>query len=125
MTFTHRLVDAHERIFPTRNKISEAPLVLDAARGERLAFQAAVSFDEAQGGATIAFVGAKVNGPGLKLRTRRVGFVPVAHLNTNTPADECDILEHVLGFVPDPLFDENTARLASGETVICRSLRSM
>ena len=117
MTFTHWLADAHQRIFPFGNKVSNRPIVLDAARGERLAFQAAVSFDVPPGSPTVATVEAKVDAPNLKVRIRRVGFVPVAHLNTDTPADECDVLDHVPGFVPDPLFDEQKATLAAGETV--------
>lgn len=117
MTFTHWLVDAHERIFPFGNKIFEKPLMLDAARGERLAFQAAISLVATPGSPEVPTVEATVDAPGLTVRTRRVGFVPVAHINTLTPADECDVLGHVPGFVPDPLFDENTARLAAGETI--------
>ncbi len=117
MAFTHWLTDAHERIFPFGNQLPKTPLLLDAARGERLAFQAAVSFDIPLGGPASASVEATVDAPGLTVRTRRVGFVPVAHLNTETPIDECDVLGHVPGFVPDPLFDENTAKLAVGETV--------
>lgn len=117
MTFTHWLTDAHDRVFPFGNKPSKSQLVLDAARGERLAFQAAVAFDIPPGSSAYASVEATASAPGLNVRTRRVGFVPVTHLNTNTPADECDVLGHVPGFVPDPLFDDTTAALAAGETV--------
>lgn len=117
MTFTHWLADAHDRIFPFGNTSSEIPLMLDAARGERLAFQAAVTFDVPPGSQNFASVEATIDAPGLVVRTRRVGFVPVAHLNTGTPTDECDVLEHIPGFVPDPLFDEKTAKLAAGETI--------
>ncbi len=117
MTFTHWLTDAHERVFPFGNNVSKTPLVLDAARGERLAFQAAVSFDVPPGSPAFAIVEATVDAPCVTVRTRRVGFVPLAHINTDTPTDECDVLGHVPGFVPDPLFDEQTATLAAGETV--------
>ena len=46
----------------------------------------------------------------------RVGYVPVRHLNAETPASEQDGVGHIPGYVPDPLFDENAMALPSRET---------
>ena len=50
------------------------------------------------------------------VRVRRVGYVPVRHHNTDTPAEELDGLGDIPGYVPDPLFDEQTLKLPPGET---------
>lgn len=111
------LCDAHDRIFPTNNPQNDAPLILDVARGERVAFQAAVSGASELGAAAPVTLHGTVESPSLPVRIRRVGFVPVAHHNTGTPPDETDGVGHIPGFVPDPLFDTPTAVLAAGETV--------
>ena len=116
MAFSRWLADAHERLFPFGNTVRTDPLVLDAARGERLAFQAAISIADEAGAPEAVEVEAAAEATGLAVRTRRVGFVPMAHHNTDTPADELDCRGHVPGFVPDPLFDESKALLAKGET---------
>ena len=116
MAFSCWLADAHERLFPTGNAVRTEPLVLDAARGERLAFQAAVTLAREADAPDVVDVEAAVDSPALAVRIRRVGFVPMAHHNTATPADELDGLGHVPGYVPDPLFDETKAVLVKGET---------
>ena len=78
MAFSRWLADAHERLFPFGNTVRTDPLVLDAARGERLAFQAAISLVDEAGAPEAVEVEAAAEATGLAVRTRRVGFVPAA-----------------------------------------------
>lgn len=108
------LQDCHVRVFPTRNTVGGRTLRLDAARGERVSFQACIAVPEGGDPVTAAV---RVEAPdGIEARARRVGFVPMAHHNTETPLEELDCLGHVPGFVPDPLFEEHMALVPSGET---------
>ena len=119
MTFKHWLEDEHVRIFPFGNTAGSDQLELDVARGERISFQAAVEYrkqEDEQPPSVVAAQAFAEGGP-LKVRTRRVGFVPVAHFNTDVPDDEKDCIGHIPGFVPDPLFDDVKTLLRQGETV--------
>jgi hypothetical protein len=109
------LEDCHVRVFPTRNEVGRGPLRVDAARGERISFQACVAAPE--GGDPVPIAVRVASPDGVAARVRRVGFVPMAHHNTQTPSAELDGLGHVPGFVPDPLFDESSAAVPPGETV--------
>jgi len=55
---------------------------------------------------------------GWSVRVRRVGYVPVPHHNLPVEQDpaDCDGIGRIPGFVPDPLFDEDSLLLAAGET---------
>ena len=119
MTFKHWLEDAHVRIFPFGNTTGSDQLELDVARGERISFQAAVEYQKQADEQPPCVVAAEASAEGgpLKVRTRRVGFVPVAHFNTDVPDDEKDCIGHIPGFVPDPLFDDVKTLLRQGETV--------
>ena len=61
----------------------------------------------------------EASGPaGWSVRVRRVGYVPVLHHNTPlepTPED-LDGAGHIPGYVPDPLFPEDSLLLPPGET---------
>jgi len=86
---------------------------LEAARNEQFSFQVAMRSD------THSPVTVEAKGPaGWNIRVRRVGYVPVAHFNTPIPSDPHDVegLGAIPGYVPDPLFDENTLVLPVGET---------
>ncbi len=86
---------------------------VEAACNETFSFQVAMRSD------TQTPVRVEAKGPpGWSLRIRRVGFVPVAHHNTPVIDDprEMDGLGAIPGFVPDPLFDEQTLLLPQGET---------
>jgi len=108
------LQDCHVRVFPTGNEGGRRLLRLEAARGERLSFQACIRAPE--GGEPVP-VSVRVDGPdGIGVRVRRVGFVPMPHHNTETPMEERDGRGHVPGFVPDPLFDEDSGLVPAGET---------
>jgi hypothetical protein len=60
-----------------------------------------------------------VEAPGsVKVRIRKVGYVPLPHHNTPVLADPLDMdgLNRVPGFVPDPLFEQDSFSLPSHET---------
>ena len=84
------------------------------ARGSRVSFQACIRMDHSD---PVRIQARAVAPKGLTVRVRRVGCVPVPHHNTLTPVDELDGRGMIPGFVPDPLFDEDTALAAPGETV--------
>jgi hypothetical protein len=64
-----------------------------------------------------AQIGARVEGPdALAVRVRRVGYVPMPHLNTDTPDDDVEGSDSLPGFVPDPIFDEQTVFAGPHET---------
>ncbi len=90
-------------------------LALEAARNEQFSFQVALQSDEAN----TQTVRVEVNGPeGWSVRVRRVGFVPVRHLNTALAEGplEVDGVGHIPGYVPDPLFEETAVVLPKAET---------
>jgi hypothetical protein len=80
---------------------------LDAARGETVSFQIALR-NESVEPLTIKL---SLRAPDdIATRIRRVGYVPVPHLNTQTELSEIDNPAAIPGLVPDPLFDEDTLR---------------
>lgn len=92
------------RHFPGSPAQPRNELSLEAARGEKLAFQ--VAFRTKPSEHAIA-VKATASAPdGLTMQVRRVGFVPVPQFNTDTPAEELDGVGYIPGYVPDPLFPE-------------------
>ncbi len=114
MKVKYWLESSHTRIFPVRNTPKSKILKLDAARGDRISFQAAAAFD---GNADTLSVSAESHPKtDLPVRIRRVGHVPVPHHNTETKEEELDCVGHIPGYVPDPLFEEDTAIIGAGET---------
>ena len=101
------------RIFPATLPSRDFRRVLDVARNERFSFQLAVRNLDSE---PINVKVAAENPPGWTVRTRQVGYVPVRHLNTDTPDDERDGLGCIPGYVPDPLFDRSEILVPSGET---------
>jgi glycosyl hydrolase family 123 len=96
------------RIYPNSPPGSAAPLSLVSARNARVSFQAC--FRNLQD--CSVRVRATLEGKNLYSgRIRRVGYVPQQQLNTDVPLDELDGIGHVPGFVPDPLFPEQTAHV--------------
>lgn len=110
------LQDCHYRQFPTGNPFRNAPLQLDIAQGESTAFQVVIANPDKENVADIR-IHEQAPTSGITLRIRRVGFVPLPHFNTLVPDEERDGIGRVPGLVPDPLFDENEARIAPLETV--------
>jgi hypothetical protein len=100
------------RHFPSSPIGADRTLTLDVARGERVAFQAA--FRTADEPRTVT---ASVEAPeGLTVCVRRVGYVPMPHLNTRVPRAEIDGADFLPGYVPDPLFPESTIVAGPWET---------
>jgi hypothetical protein len=109
------LQDSLLKMYPTGNRPGARRLRLDAARGETVSFQAAFSNPAGPGPVQVRI--AVDPFPGLSVRVRKIGYVPLPHHNTETPGRHLDCRGHVPGFVPDPLFDEREAVAARGETV--------
>jgi hypothetical protein len=100
------------RAFPLGPAGAAKTLVIPAARGERVSFQACALLEESDP----AEVSVRVDAPpGFAVRVRRVGCVPVPHHSTDTPKEELDGVGLIPGYAPDPLFDEDKALVASGE----------
>ncbi|MBA2481046.1 MAG: DUF4091 domain-containing protein [Planctomycetes bacterium] len=102
-----------ERTFLKSPARAAKPLSLEAARGERISFQVAVrNASIARQTASLALACPDA----LSTRIRRVGYVPIPHVNTNVPLDEIDGVDAIPGYVPDPLFDEQTVILGGNES---------
>lgn len=101
------------RIFPSTLPSRDFRRVIDVARNERFSFQLAVRNPDSE---PISVEVATGDPPGWTVRTRKVGYVPVRHFNTETSADERDGLGCIPGYVPDPLFDGSEILVPPGET---------
>ncbi|RKZ07627.1 hypothetical protein DRQ32_09885, partial [bacterium] len=87
--------------------------MIDVACNERFSFQLAVRNPDSE---PISVEVAAGSPPGWTVRIRKVGYVPVRHLNTETPDDERDGAGCIPGYVPDPLFDGSQIMVPTGET---------
>lgn len=118
MSITCWLAGSHTRVFPVRAVPGGSVLELDVARSERPAFQIAATYvRDGDGDPETVEVGASCGAlAGSQPRVRLVGSVPVPHHNTGTPEDELDCRGHIPGYVPDPLYDRQLTRIATGET---------
>ncbi|MGH2559767.1 MAG: DUF4091 domain-containing protein [Thermomicrobiales bacterium] len=106
------LADSLRRFYPRSEAEARDELRLSALRGERVSFQVVC-----RTGDEPATVETGVEGPeGIAVRVRRVGYVPMPHLNTDTPSDDAEGLAFLPGFVPDPLFPETSLTAGSRET---------
>ncbi|MCW5852923.1 MAG: hypothetical protein KIT87_22830, partial [Anaerolineae bacterium] len=106
------LASALRRFYPTAPAETQPSLTLDIARGERVAFQVVVRTEERDEQIT-----AQVAAPeGVTVQTRRVGYVPLRHLNTQTPLNDVEGVGHIPGLVPDPLLPEATLHAGPHET---------
>ena len=103
------------RIYPSTESAPSFTGPLVVARNERFSLQLSLRSD----GVDPIAATAEVKVPaGWTARIRRVGYVPVRHLNTgcfNDP-DELEGVDKIPGFVPDPLFDEARVPLPYQET---------
>ena len=103
------------RHFPNTPPQAARHLVLDAALNEQLSFQVAVHLEAGDP----MPVRVSVVGPeGWSVRVRRVGYVPILH--RNVPASwgplDAEAGGPIPGYVPDPLFDEDSVIMGLGET---------
>jgi hypothetical protein len=89
-----------QRFYPQSVLDGPDALTVDAPRGGRAAFQVVFRTEDAPRTVAAAVV------TELPVQVRRVGYVPMPHLNADTPADEIDGLAHLPGYAPDPLFPE-------------------
>jgi len=100
------------RHYPGSRPRKRSSLTLAAARGESVSFQLAFRTE-----GTDRKVRAKISAPeALAVRVRRVGYVPMLHFSTETPAEELDGIGHVPGLVPDPLFPDQEIHAGPYET---------
>ena len=109
------LASSRVRHYPQSPVQAPAPMTIEAARNERFSFQVAMRIAGTEG----KHVRVAASGPdGWSLRVRRVGYVPVRHHNTPVleNALDTDGLGKIPGFVPDPLFDDDTLFLPPCET---------
>ncbi len=99
------------RHYPSSSARRRQTLSIHAARGEQVSFQCAFrTADDPQE------VTAVVEAESLDVEVRRVGYVPMPHLNVDTPVEERDGVGHIPGYVPDPLFPESALEAGPHET---------
>jgi len=101
-----------KRVYPGSEPGSNEPLNLITARNRSISFQACLRNNRAQ---PLGVVCSVTGADGLDIQIRRVGYVPMEHLTTDTDASELEGVGHVPGFVPDPLFPETAATVGPYE----------
>ena len=90
------------RFYPTSPAEANQTLEINAARGERVSFQMVLRTGDRE-----QLVEASVNAPAeLQVQVRRVGYVPVPHLSTETPREELEGVAYLPGYAPDPLLPD-------------------
>jgi hypothetical protein len=92
-----------KRVYPKSPPGSAGNYKLLAARNGTFSFQACVQNSETH------FLAAKcrVTGPDdLKIQVRRVGYVPLWKVTSETPVSDLEGLEYSPGLVPDPLYPD-------------------
>lgn len=94
------------RIYPKSPVGSATSSSLTAARNQRISFQIGV---RNTGFAPLAADCTVAGAADLKVRVRRVGYVPMAHLTPNTSPDHLEGEEYLPGLVPEPLFEDTAA----------------
>jgi len=107
------LESALKRVYPSSWPAGGQSPALLTARGWRVAFQACVR-NLAQGACNAHL--RVIDASGLPVHVRRVGYVPVAHLSTETAVEELEGVGHIPGYVPDPLFPGDTTVVGPQET---------
>lgn len=116
MAFKTCLSNNSTRFYPSSPVSSRKTLSLDAALNERLSFQVVLRQD----GLWPQTFTVSATGPaGWEIRVRRVGYIPVRHLNTHQivlPAEDLEGGDQIPGYVPDPLFEEQSILLPGNET---------
>lgn len=116
MAFNSWLASSSVRFYPSSPASVKKTCRLDAALNEKMSFQLLVRHDNV---APQTLTISAETPDGWELRIRRVGYVPVRHLNTHSDvilAEDVEGKEKIPGYVPDPLFDDNALFLPGGET---------
>lgn len=102
------------RVFPRTVRSDGGPGIMQAARGERIAFQVAIrNMNNDAVDVEVAVRG----GSREHIRVRRAGYVLMRHLNPGTHPGLLEDAEHLPGLTPDPLFDESQVTVGPNETV--------
>ncbi len=115
MSFEAWLVSSTTRIYPDTPLQPYCPRI-ESALNETHSIQVAVRLNSLSERTTIT---ATIEpNKAFQVRVRRVGYVPIRHLNMLPNDDESDVegRGHIPGFVPDPLFDERELLLPEQET---------
>ncbi len=94
------------RVYPTSLPGDKQTLKLLTPRNAHLSFQACLRNDRTW---PIDIECSVSGADDLKIRVRRVGFVPQFNYTADTPKKELDGWGHVPGLVPDPLYPESKA----------------
>jgi hypothetical protein len=88
---------------------------LEAALNEQFSFQVVMRMEDEEAQRVKIEVG---DTSGVSVRVRRVGYVPLRH--HNIPIEQAyidtDGLSYIPGYIPDPLFDEDSICLSTAET---------
>jgi len=92
-----------KRVFPTSTPGDKQTLKLLTPRNARLSFQACLRNDRTW---PIDIECSVSGADDLKVKVRRVGFVPQQNYTGDTPKKELDGWGYIPGLVPDPLFPE-------------------
>ena len=103
------------RHFPHTSGQWPRPSPIEVALNEQFSFQVFMRLE----GDHVEQIRIQVEGPEKwSIRVRRVGVVPVLHHNRpeNESSTDIDGVGHIPGYVPDPLFDESSILLPTGET---------
>ena len=114
MAFHSWVTSSFVRHYPLSQPGKPEGMRIEAALNEQFSFQVAL-----RDGDAAQDVRVEASGPdGWSVRVRRVGYVPVLHHNTPVEADGADVegVGLIPGYVPDPLFDEDSLYLPAGET---------
>lgn len=115
MTFYSWLSTSRVRHYPLTPAQEPQPLALDAALNEQMSFQVVMRLEDEAAQTVRVRVAAPQD---WSVRVRRVGYVPVLHHNTpvRKNAEDTDGRGYIPGYVPDPLYDEDSLLLPDGET---------
>lgn len=100
------------RVFPQSPEGTSTSIELLSGRNMKLSFQACVRNRSIHAQDVECVVTAP---DAIKVRVRRVGYVPLKHLTTDTDPSELDGAGLLPGLVPDPLFPEPRASVGPSE----------
>ena len=102
------------RVYPKTPAGTRKLVTMPAARNDRLSFQVCLRNPSLEQEAKAELVAESPDD--VQVQLRRVGYVSQLHLNTGTPPDEIEGVEHIPGCVPDPLYPESAVSLGPGES---------
>ena len=100
------------RHYPRTPRTERSTLSITVARGQRMSFQAAFQSDNGP----VTVTAESVESGGLPVEIRRIGYVPIPHLTTETPEEELDGVDYLPGLAPEPLFPEQSVTVGVRET---------